>query len=144
MTQIDFYVLEVANTFEAQSNFACRLIDKAFAQGNNILIATENAQASQDIDALLWSFRPESFLPHAITGSEADANTPIVISHDENDVEHHDVLVNLRHSVPKQFSRFERLVEIVIQKQEVLDLSRKNFAFYKKRGYPINTHKLKM
>ncbi|VUD68999.1 DNA polymerase III subunit chi [Thalassocella blandensis] len=144
MTQIDFYVLEIANSLEAQRDFACRLVDKAMQQGNQILIATENASHSQAIDDQLWRFRPESFLPHAIAGSAEAADTPIVISHNENDVEHHDVLINLRHSVPKQFSRFERLVEIVVQQAEILDLSRKNFAFYKKRGYPINTHKLKM
>lgn len=144
MTKIDFYVLEVADSFEAQCNFACRLIDKAHAQGNNILVATENDADSQTVDSALWGFRPEAFLPHALSGT-AEANTaPIIISHSENEVEHHDVLVNLRRSVPKQFSRFERLVEIVVQQQDVLEMSRKNFAFYKKRGYPIDTHKLKM
>lgn len=142
MTLIDFYVLQTATT-DDQHNFACRLIEKAVRQGNRVMVATQSAAQSQAMDEALWAFRPESFVPHVVLGDDFAEQAPVLISHGEDDDSHHDVLVNLRLDVPPQFSRFQRLAEIVIQDNTVLDNSRRNFAFYKERGYLINTHKLK-
>lgn len=140
MTLIDFYVLS-KQTLEEQHHFACRLIEKAVKQGNRVMVATKDSSESERLDKALWSFRPESFVPHALEGAETASDSPVLISHGEGDDNHHDVLVNLRLEVPPQFSRFERLAEIVIQAPEVLENSRKSYTYYKNRGYPINTHK---
>ncbi len=141
MTLIDFYVLKVT-TLEEQQHFACRLIEKAVRQGNRVMVATKNENESQQLDEYLWSFRPDAFVPHTILGDSTSGNTPVLISHAEDDDSHHDVLVNLRLAVPPQFSRFKRLAEVVIQEKSVLENSRLSYAYYKQRGYPINTHKL--
>lgn len=142
MTEVDFYVLE-SDSQAARWSFACRLAEKAVRQGNKVMIATENEAASRELDQLLWSFRPESFVPHIVLGDGDSGSVPVVISHDGDDVQHHDVLVNIRASLPQQFSRFKRLAEIVVQDETVLQATRTNYAFYKERGYPIKTHKLK-
>lgn len=141
MTLIDFYVLQ-KDALHDQRLFACRLIEKAVRQGNRVMIATKDENESLALDAQLWAFRPDAFVPHALFGDERAAQAPVLISHLEDDGDHHDVLVNLRLSVPEQFSRFQRLAEIVIQESTVLENSRKSYAFFKQRGYPINTHKL--
>lgn len=141
MTLIDFYVLQKDNR-EAQYHFACRLIEKAVRQGNRVMVATKDAEETQTLDKKLWDFRPDAFIPHVSHKHEHAADAPVVISHSEDDDSHHDVLVNLRLEVPAQFSRFKRLAEVVIQEKKVLENSRLSYAFYKKRGYPINTHKL--
>ncbi len=142
MTEVDFYVLEADNQ-TARWHFACRLVEKAVRQGNKVMIATENETASRELDQLLWSFKPESFVPHVILGEDGSEEAPVVISHDGDDVQHHDVLVNVRASLPPQFSRFKRLAEIVVQDETILQATRNNYAFYKERGYPIKTHKLR-
>jgi len=142
MTLIDFYVLQKDAVAE-QHHFACRLIEKAVNKGNRVMVATKNHEESKMLDEALWSFRPEAFIPHTIHGDGESSDTPVVISHTEDDQSHHDVMVNLRLEIPSQFSRFKRLAEIVIQDNKVLANSRSSYAFYKKRGYPINTHKLR-
>ena len=57
--------------------------------------------------------------------------------------DHQDVLINLCEEIPDFFSRFERCMEIVIQQPVVLENTRKHFAFYRERGYPLNTHDLR-
>lgn len=141
MTLIDFYVLS-KNRPEDQHHFACRLIEKAVRQGNRVMVATKDENESQIMNDCLWSFRPDSFVPHTILGDDNADQAAVLISHAEDDDTHHDVLVNLRLEVPAQFSRFKRLTEVVIQEKNVLENSRLSYAFYKKRGYPINTHKL--
>ncbi len=141
MTLIDFYVLQQDDTND-QHHFACRLVEKAVRQGNRVMIATKDEQESQAVDEKLWAFRPDAFVPHALLGDENAQDAPVIISHGDDDDTHHDVLVNLRLEIPQQFSRFKRLAEVVIQEKKVLENSRLSYAFYKKRGYPINTHKL--
>ena len=141
MTLIDFYVLKKENLDE-QHHFACRLIEKAVRQGNRVMVATKDANESQKLDEYLWSFRPDAFVPHTVLGQNYAEHSPVLISHAEDDDSHHDVLINLRLAVPPQFSRFKRLAEVVIQEKSVLENSRLSYAYYKQRGYPINTHKL--
>lgn len=126
------------------------------------MIVTDNKESASSLDQLLWEFKPESYIPHDMIseGNSSDSGSPsngvndvhnpeekavpVRISYGLDDNSHHDVLVNLCLSTPSQFGRFERVVEVVNQNKEVLDMSRKNYAFYKERGYPINTHKLKL
>lgn len=148
MTRIDFYVLPASDD-KSRWQFACRLAEKAVSMGNKVMIATEDEAASLAVDDMLWTQRPESFVPHKIVAEQADASDaaasqkpPVVITHKLDDIDHHDVLVNIRSTRPEQFSRFDRLAEIVIQQPEVLENTRQSYAFYKQRGYPVQTHKL--
>lgn len=142
MTLVDFYVLSADNV-EAQHHFVCRLTEKAVKHGNRVMIAARDKEESEQLDEKLWTYRPESFVPHALGHEkELSSTTPVVIQYGEDNPEHHDLLINLCMSVPEQFSRFKRLAEIVIQDENSLKASRESYAFYKVRGYPINTHKL--
>jgi DNA polymerase III subunit chi len=152
MTRIDFYVLNDKNTQQDRFHFACRLTEKAVKQGNQVLIATEDEASARLMNELLWSFSPESFVPHAIVGGkavgskavggEAAASVPVLICYGDDDGTHHDVLLNLGLQVPDYFSRFQRVSEIVVQDAAVLAATRKNYAWYQQRGYPLTTHKL--
>lgn len=144
MTRIDFYVLKDANR-AAQIHFACRLAEKAVQQGNKVVIASPDDNTTAELDRQLWQFKPEAFLPHAVAHGESAASPiaePIIISDTDSSVTHHDVLINLKPELLGHFSRFKRLAEIVIQEPAVLQATRNNYAYYKDRGYLINTHKL--
>jgi DNA polymerase-3 subunit chi len=139
MTQVDFYVLP-DTTSEARWLFACRLIEKVHKMGMDILVALDTAEQAQAFDQLLWTFKPESFIPHLLMGDAAKA--PVQISYTEDAGDHHGLLLNLSSNIPPYFSRFDRLSEIVIQEDLALKTSRERFSFYKGRGYPIETRKL--
>lgn len=141
MTRVDFYVLQ-KQALADRWFFACRLVEKAVKQGNKVLIATEDESSTTELDKLLWSYSPESFVPHTILGQAGDQDSPVVISHERDDENHHDVMVNLCLGIPPHFSRFKRVTEIVVQDQNVLAATRKNYGYYNERGYPVTTHKL--
>ena len=63
MTKIDFYQIE---SDEAPLLFSCRLVAKIYRLGHQVHIHTENEAQAKEIDALLWHFRPESFIPHTL------------------------------------------------------------------------------
>lgn len=145
MTRIDFYAIADSD-HEGRMHFACRLIEKAFALGNKVLVLTDGDVHAQAMDELLWTFKPESFIPHLQIKDIQDASahgTDVVISNGDDYHEHHDVLVNLTQQTPAFFSRFQRLSEIVMHTPDHLQQSREHYKFYQHQGYPIHFHDLR-
>ncbi len=140
MTRVDFYVLSEPAEQERLA-FACRLAQKAQTLGNRVYIAVNDEQTSKQLDELLWTFRPESFVPHDCEGTP-QRQSPVLIGFGEDCGSHHDFLINLKSDIPHYFSRFERLAEIVCQTEDVLSVTREHYAFYRHRGYPINSHNI--
>jgi DNA polymerase III subunit chi len=137
MTQVDFHILQDAS-IEARWLYACRFVEKVASLGRDILIAVDTEIEAHMLDELLWSFKPESFIPHQILEEKKRTNVEITYSPKHN--HHQQVLVNISSKVPDYFSCFERLTEIVIQEPKILEITREHYKFYKQRGYPISQH----
>lgn len=146
MTRVDFYILAHSEA-EQRLLFACRLVEKAFKNGHKTLLICNNAEQAKQLDELLWSYKESSFIPHQLLDSnDAQSDCPVEISLQtlaDPYREHHDILINLSDSLLNGFSRFERCMEIVVQQQETLAATRKNYKFYKERGYPLHQHDMR-
>jgi DNA polymerase III subunit chi len=142
MTHIDFHILQDTSV-EARWLYTCRFIEKVERLGHSILIVVDTQEQAHELDDLLWSFKPESFIAHQIIGGDEEAKVEItfpVAAGLAEAGEHHDVLINLSSQIPDYFSRFARLAEIVIQEPKILENTREHYRFYKQRGYPITQH----
>jgi DNA polymerase-3 subunit chi len=91
---------------------------------------------------MLWTWQATGFLPHCMTHSPLAAQSPVLITHDPEDIPHDEVLLNLHYEWPPAFSRFQRLVEIVGRDDEDRAAARGRFRFYRDRGYEIVNHDL--
>lgn len=139
MTRVGFYVVQAAEQGQ-RLHVAARLADKAFAQGHRIFInAVDEAQA-RELNDLLWSFRPSSFLPHGLQGEDHSDN--IAIGWGQEPLDHNDLLINLQLEIPAFFSRFNRVAEVVTQDPDSLQALRRSWTFYKERGYQLEKHDL--
>ncbi len=76
--QVDFYHLTATPLDRALPQIA----EKVVATGGRLLIVTASEDQRSALDRLLWTYTPESFLPHARAGGEADADQPILIAPD--------------------------------------------------------------
>jgi DNA polymerase-3 subunit chi len=141
MTRVDFYILKDTGD-TARSLFACRLTEKAVQQGYQVYINTESALQLLQLDDLLWTFRAGSFLPHAVDNGEARGETPVLLGHNMEPRNSHDVLVNLSNDVPPFFSRFNRVAELVAGNDAQRAEARNRYRFYKDRGYTLNTYEI--
>lgn len=139
MTKVGFYVVQ-AGAPEQRLQVAVRLADKAFNRGHRVFINTNDEAQARALDELMWSFRPSSFLPHGLAG-EAHSDG-IAIGWDNDPQSHNDLLINLKLEIPKFFSRFNRVAEVVTQDAESLSALRKSWVFYKDRGYQLEKHDL--
>jgi len=139
MTRVGFYVVRAAGAGE-RLHVAARLADKAFCQGYRIFINAADRGQAEALDELLWSFRAESFLPHALVG--ADAAAPVAIGWGQDPAGHTDLLINLQLEPPAFFSRFARVAEVVTQDEASLAALRRAWRFYQARGYQLEKHDL--
>ncbi len=142
MTRIDFYQIDSS---EPALVFTCRLIDKIYSRGHRIHIHTSDAGQSEELDDLLWSFRPERFIPHSLCDtacSESEAADTVKISH-MAEPDHQEILINISGSVPDFFSRFDRVAEVVPLDENSRKTARNNYRFYKDRGYPLRYNQMK-
>jgi len=141
MTEVDFYVLK-DQAPQAGVQFTCRLAERIFKEGHQVYINTASRQQLDQLDDLLWSFRPGSFLPHAVYSSEDAGATPILLGHAAEPDGPSDVLVNLAEDVPAFFSRFSRVTELVSGDAAQRDTARTRYRFYMDRGYTVRSHQL--
>ncbi len=139
MTKVDFYILQSAQPRDALL-YGCRLAEKAHKRGMSIYLHCADAAQGKAVDDLLWSFSPESFVPHNL--KTADSHASIVVAWDQEPPAGGDLFINFAPKIPDFFSRFARLGEIVCQAPDWLSPSRERYRFYKDRGYPLNTHKI--
>lgn len=141
MPRIDFYVLPDQQD-KGRALLACRLAEKAYSLGHTLYIfAASEAQAAA-LDDLLWTFRQDSFIPHErypLTGTEG---SPVLIGIAPPTAVTAQVLINFTEAVPEGFERYERVVELVDQRPDVLVKSRERFKHYRERGLTPETHKL--
>lgn len=139
MTRVDFYILGEQIRGDGFT-LACRLAEKAWNQGRRVYLHTESAADADRMDRLLWTFRQGSFIPHGVSGKASPDLNPVIVGHDEQAGEEHDVLINLATKVPPFFSRFERVAELIEPSPEKRQQGRLRYAFYRDRGYPLQTH----
>ena len=139
MTRVDFYVVSEAGE-EARLTVAARLVDKALSRGHRLFINAQTEQQARQLDQVLWTFRPESFIPHALICD--DTSAAVVIGWGQEPSNHDDVLINLEYTAPSFFSRFIRVAEVVTQDEKSLGALRAAWRFYRDRGYPLHKHDL--
>ncbi|MGS2717091.1 DNA polymerase III subunit chi [Eionea flava] len=145
MTEVDFYILQ-ETTLAARDHFVCRLAEKALLTGRHVVIKVHDEEHAESMSQYLWSFKPESFVPHALNNhtpnSDSHPAESIIIDWQGNTNAHYDVIINAQTIVPKEFSRFNKLMEVVVQDEDLLTTTRENYQFYRDRGYPLKSHKL--
>jgi len=139
-SKADFYVLPSSDP-DARGRFLCRLVEKIRALGHQLYIQTANESEAKRIDQLLWEYRPEAFLPHQLIGE--GLGTGVQIGWDQQRPEHQDVFVNLDLDIPEDALQFERILEVVVQTEEVLTSTRKNYKRYQSNNIQIDMHDMR-
>ncbi|MBD3648861.1 MAG: DNA polymerase III subunit chi, partial [Pseudomonadales bacterium] len=136
MTRIDFYQID---SDEQPLEFTCRLLEKIYRRGHEIFVYTADNEQARILDDLLWTFRPDRFIPHSLL--DAGEAAPIQIAH-QGEPAHKDVLVNLSNRVPEFFSRFDRVAEVVQLDENSRDAARQNYKYSKDRDYLLHYHQM--
>lgn len=141
-TKIDFYILEEASG-QTSLQFACKLIEKAWADQQQVYIHTHSREEAERLDTLLWTYRDDSFLPHNLYQATDDLPPPIQIGFAEPPKHHQNLLLNLNQEIPAFYKQFSRIIEIVFSDPHVQQLARERYRHYRDQGCELNTYKIK-
>ncbi len=141
MTQVYFYTLPSEAT-AARLHFVCRLTEKACSLGHKIHIHAESSQQAKVLDDLLWQYRPASFIPHRIIGSDPDNGEAVSVSSENLAGSHGDMLVNLAAQACQTHDQYARINEVISADDESLEQGRKHYRFYKEKGCSLKTFTL--
>jgi DNA polymerase-3 subunit chi len=74
--QVDFYHLDRSPLERVLPRIAERVIET----GGRLLVVSGDEALAARLDAHLWNYAPDSFLPHGRAGGERDAAQPILIA----------------------------------------------------------------
>lgn len=147
MTRVDFYILSAEGP-TARQRFACRIAEKAWKSGNRVYLHTASDAEARLMDELLWTYRQDSFVPHAVFAPQSpddgpDETVAVLIGTgaapptiDEN----LDVLVSLVEDVPAFYQSFARVAEIVSADPPSRDAGRQRFRMYREQGCKLESH----
>ena len=79
--KVDFYHLTRSPLDRVLPRIAQRLHD----DGERLLLLSEDADQRRHLDMLLWTYAPDSFLPHAEAGAGDDACQAVLIAAEPTD-----------------------------------------------------------
>ncbi len=139
--QVDFYLLQPESNITKEL-LACRIIEKAYKLGHKIFIYCANQEATNSLDELLWTYKPDSFLPHNIQGEGPEPPPAIQLGYTTEPRGFNDILINMAPQYPDFYMKFLRIIEIVNPDDTSKENSRKLYREYKKQGFNLKTHEI--
>lgn len=138
--KVAFYILPDAN-LKTRDLYACRLVEKAYNTNRSVYILTTDATAAQNFDTQLWTYKDISFIPHAIYNTNPNSEAPVLIGYNAFPVNHNDVLINLTPEVPKFYTQFKHIIELIPNEENNKAAGRKRYQFYQNQKCELITYK---
>ena len=135
MTEIIF-VEVTANRIEMR---ACEIAEKNYAQGRRLQIVAVDQKQAERLDDLLWTFKPDSFVPHGLwLGYPDEPAESVVITASRDPLPGMDSLLMMGYSEVDLVSRFSQAFHLVVaDNQERLDSSRRYWTLLKDAGFSL-------
>ena len=141
--QVDFYILENPDIRE-KHRYACRIVQKAYAQGLTVYICMDDRGQCDHMDRLLWTYSQGSFIPHGVSdGTTLDwGDFPVQVGSSPIEASGAGILVNLGNDVPGAYGQFKRIVELVSGNPADKTGGRSRFRRYREQGLKPETHNI--
>lgn len=140
--KVNFYLLS-SHSEQGRQLFACKLAEKAFRLGFKSYILTHSLSQARQIDTLLWTFRPNSFIPHTLFQSEQPniANALIIGTQQPPALWQH-TLINLSTQCPEKITSFEQIFELLDNDETQKQAARLRYRHYQTQGISPHTHQI--
>lgn len=137
--RVDFYLL-ANDQPNAHWLVACRLLEKAYFKGHRVFVYCANQRDAELLDDLLWSFKDDSFIPHNLQGEGPEPPPPIHIGYGKEPRGFNDILLNTTDTIPPFYTKFKRVIELVMNSEEKKEQSRMRYKEYRAKGCALYTH----
>lgn len=135
MADIRFYHV----TTQALHQAIPAILSKAYAQGKKMVLRVGDEDTLARYDDLLWSQKPESFLPHGTGKDPRKEQQPIYLTLDEENPAKADMLALYNiDTVPANISDFSLVCDFISgQNPESVEAGRARWKAYKAAGHNV-------
>lgn len=106
MTEILFYHLEQ----HPLERVLPVLVEKSLERGWRAVIEASSPERLQSLDDVLWTYRDDSFLPHAVAGTYNDNAQPVLLTTETDNSNAADIRFFVDRAVPVSGEGYVRLV----------------------------------
>ena len=106
MTKVAFYHL----TREGVEAALPKLAEKMLSSGMRGLIKCTGKTTIKVLDQALWTYKTDSFLPHAPAGSEHDSNQPLLLTLDDENSNNSNALLLINKAKYEGSDSFDRVM----------------------------------
>ncbi len=142
MPELSFYILQ-SESLHDRYFFACRLIEKAYQNGQFCYVLMDSLAEAQTLDDMLWTFRVGSFIPHQIlTQAPPDIVSQVLIGIENAPPAWRNIIFNLSKQLPINWESSKRILEILDNRESTKIAGRARYSAYKQAGATITTHKI--
>ncbi len=138
MPRADFYLIAKPRFRDDPLLLVCELARRVFDSGQPALILARSFDQAEQLDAKLWEFADDAFVPHQIAGDDDDAITPVLIATPETQTPDRPLVINLRDECAPGL--FERVLEVVPADDAQRAGSRERWKTYKAAGFEVEKH----
>lgn len=136
MTRIRFYT-DIPDRY----GLILHLVEQALARERQVTIFVEHAAEAAQVSDWLWQ-QSSLFIANVTADDPHAAFTPVVLAWLPEQIRQDDMLFNCQASLPKFFSRFRHVFELIGAAQQEKAAGRQRYAFYRDRGYEIQHMKM--
>lgn len=134
MTEIGFYHLQRSPLERALP----MLLEKVLEAGKRAVVVAGSEERVEQLNGVLWTYRPDSFIPH---GSARDGNAeaqPIWLSTTPENPNDAGILVLTDGATADSFDGFERCLEMFDGKDDAaVAAARERWTAYKEAGHEV-------
>jgi len=132
--QVSFYHLEKQDVNAALP----RLLEKVIGAGHKVAVFLADAQRLDDLDAALWTYTPNSFLPHGREGGAHSDLQPIYLTTSKDVPNNADIVVALDAQLPPSASEFSRCLYMFDSRIDgAIQQARQDWKTFKDAGHDV-------
>lgn len=134
MTEIRFYHLQ----HQSQERVLPILLSKALERGHRIILKFADEQSVLHYNEFLWTYAPESFLPHGCKKDGCAAAQPIWLTAEDENPNKADVLILTQGVESEMQGQFSLCCEMLNgQSEEAVRAARSRWKAYKEKGFDV-------
>jgi DNA polymerase-3 subunit chi len=118
---------------------ACEIAEENYARGRRVQIIALDQDQAERLDDLLWTFKPDTFVPHGLwVGLPDEPDQPVLITTRKEAVEGMDSLLMMGYGEVDLVSQFSHAFHFVVaDNQDRLDGSRRYWTMLKDAGFSL-------
>jgi DNA polymerase-3 subunit chi len=135
MTEVLFYHLQSLSL----ENVLPPLLEKSLERGWRVVVQSTSEERADALDAHLWTYRDDSFLPHATWRAGDAQNQPIVLTMEEGNPNNAKVCFLVDNAgLPRNSETYDRLVMLFNgDDDDALAAARGRWTDCKARGFEV-------